>query len=329
MLTIERKEDFTGRGFKEIWLAGGCFWGLEEYLRGVRGVLSTSVGYANGQSKSPTYEAVCTGQTGFAEAVHVVYDPAVLSLAFLLKLFFAVIDPTSVNRQGNDIGTQYRSGVYTLDPADAETAREAAAEAQRHYDKPLSTEILPLSGFYLAEDYHQDYLRKNPGGYCHISDAMCAVARAARDYRKPDDKQLKERLTPLQYDVTQNAATERPFDNEYNAHFEPGIYVDITTGEPLFLSTDKFESGCGWPAFSRPIRPDMLMEKEDLSFGRRRTEVRSSAGDAHLGHVFEDGPKEMGGLRYCINSAALRFVSVERMEDEGYGDLVMMVLRES
>jgi peptide methionine sulfoxide reductase msrA/msrB len=184
-------------------------------------------------------------------------------------------------------------------------------------------ELKPLENYYPAEEYHQDYLDKNPGGYCHISDDKfeCA-ANAVHDLK--NDK-LRERLTPLQYEVAVGGATEPPFENEYFDNFEPGIYVDTINGKPLFVSTDKFESGCGWPAFSKPIDDSLVRELADNSYGRTRTEVRASESDAHLGHVFDDGKPELGGLRYCINSASLRFVPKEEMEREGYGEYLPLL----
>lgn len=322
--TIQRKKSILP-GEKEIWLAGGCFWGTEAYLREVHGVRDTSVGYANGHRPSPTYETVCAHLTGHAETVHVVYDPREVSLHFLLKMYFSTVDPTSVNRQGGDRGEQYRTGIYYLDEADLPVIRSAIEQLAKAIDKPVAIAVEPLHNYYLAEEYHQNYLQKNPHGYCHISREKIDSAGMAREYRKPDDQELQTMLTPLQYQVTQQSGTEPPFQNEYDAHFVPGIYVDVTTGEPLFLSTDKFASGCGWPAFSRPIASQVLEEIQDISHGMLRTEVRSRTGDAHLGHVFADGPSASGGLRYCINSAALRFVPMEQMETEGYGYLVEKV----
>lgn len=308
----------------EIYLAGGCFWGTEAFLRQIDGVVETEAGYANGEGTDPTYQQVCTGRTGFAETVRLVYDAHRLPLSLLLQLYFQTIDPTLTNRQGGDVGTQYRTGIYYTREADLPIIRAEMHKLSRAYDRPLAIEVLPLKNFYRAEDYHQDYLEKNPGGYCHIPRALFDLARRANKgtpthYEKKSDRELKQQLTDLQYEVTQHGATERPFDNAYNEEFRPGIYVDVTTGEPLFLSTDKFESGCGWPAFSKPIDHHLLEEKRDTSHGMVRTEVRSALGNAHLGHVFGDGPKERGGLRYCINSASLRFVPREQMEQEGYG----------
>lgn len=311
----------------EIYLAGGCFWGMEKYLSAIRGVTKTQVGYANGTTKSPTYEDVCRRNTGHAETVRVTYSPEVLPLPFLLSLYYEAIDPISVNRQGGDQGTQYRTGIYYQAEADLAVIRESLTGLQSRLEQPVAIEVLPLMDFYPAEEYHQQYLEKNPGGYCHIGKAKFDHAAKAivnpADYHAPEDTALRKTLTPTQYEVTRNNATEAPFQNEYHGVYRAGIYVDITTGEPLFASADKFESGCGWPSFSKPIDPNVIREKTDTSIGRVRTEVRSRVGDAHLGHVFEDGPK--GGLRYCINSASLRFIPRENMAVEGYGAFLPLI----
>ena len=307
---------------REIYLAGGCFWGVEGYFKRIEGVKDTTCGYANGKTANPSYEDVCRHNTGHAETVRVLFDTDVISLEDLLIYYFRIIDPVSVNKQGNDVGTQYRTGIYYTDESLLPVIKAAVEREQRRYNEKIAVEVLPLENFYSAEEYHQNYLDKNPNGYCHINLNLAnePIVRS-ENYKKLDDKELKEKLTTLQYDVTMNSATERPFDNEFNSNFERGIYVDITSGEPLFLSTDKFESGCGWPSFSKPIQKDLVRYNEDLSLGRRRIEVRSNVADAHLGHVFEDGPSELGGLRYCINSAALRFIPIDKMDAQGYGYL--------
>lgn len=325
-------EDRTMKNKAEIYLAGGCFWGTEQFIKQINGVLRTEVGYANGIGKDPTYEQVCTNKTGFAETVQIEYNPKVLPLTLLLQLYFQTIDPTALNHQGGDFGTQYRTGIYYTDEADLPLIRAEMDKLSKQIDKTIMVEVLPLKNFYRAEDYHQDYLVKNPTGYCHLPTALFEMARKAnrssaqeKIFAKPEDGVLKERLTPLQYQVTQQAATERPFDNAYDKEFRPGIYVDVTTGEPLFLSTDKFDSGCGWPAFSKSIDNHLLQENHDKSHGLDRVEVRSATGDAHLGHVFNDGPKSSGGLRYCINSASLRFIPKDQMEKEGYGEYIRLI----
>ena len=317
------------KNVKEIYLAGGCFWGTEQYLSNISGILETDVGYANGNTENPTYEEVCHHNTGHAETVRVLYDPQQISLKFILTLYYDVIDPTSINRQGGDTGRQYRTGIYFKDSSDKEIILNSIGDLQKKYEKPITIEVLPLMNYYLAEEYHQKYLDKNPNGYCHIHRDKFDEVKKAKDLSllyKPIPKEiLKETLTELQYNVTQNNKTEPPFQNEYFDHFEPGIYVDITTGEPLFVSSDKFESGCGWPSFSKPINHDSMNEIEDNTHGMKRIEVKSNKGNAHLGHVFNDGPRELGGLRYCINSASLRFIPKEQMEEQGYGHLLSFV----
>lgn len=313
---------------REIFFAGGCFWGMESYFSQVPGVRSATVGYANGDTANPSYQEVCTGKTGHAETVHLVYDPDQVSLQTLTEHFFLIINPLTLNRQGNDSGSQYRSGVYYTDESDLELLQQVRDAEQEKYTAPIQTELLPLRCYYLAEDYHQDYLEKNPGGYCHIDFSSLADfprLEQSSAYSRPSDQEIRSMLTEEQYRVTQENATERPFSGEYDQLFEPGIYVDVVTGEPLFLSADKYDAGCGWPSFSRPIDAEAVVESSDTSYGMNRTEVRSRIGDSHLGHVFSDGPAALGGMRYCINSASLRFVPYAEMEKEGYGDLLPLV----
>ncbi|MCM1290816.1 MAG: peptide-methionine (R)-S-oxide reductase MsrB [Prevotella sp.] len=311
---------------KTIYLAGGCFWGTQHLFSLVPGVIETSVGYANSAVPNPTYKEVCSGQTDAAETVKVIYDNNKVSLTDLLKLYFRSIDPLAHNRQGNDVGTQYRTGIYYTDPTDWPVIEAQIAAIQRQLTQPVAVESLPLINFYPAEDYHQDYLDNNPDGYCHVNPSLFEEAKNLNFHSKGNKEELRKRLTPLQWEVTQNAATERPFENEYDNEFRRGIYVDITDGTPLFVSSAKFNSGCGWPAFSRPISDDLIEKHLDTSYGRIRTEVRSASSGSHLGHVFNDGPRESGGWRYCINSASLRFIPVEDMEAEGYGDLIPLVV---
>lgn len=312
---------------KTIYLAGGCFWGTAHLFSLVPGVSGATAGYANSIVPNPSYKEVCTGRTEAAETVKVDYDDSLVSLTDLLKLYFRSIDPVSVNRQGGDVGTQYRTGIYYSDAADLPVIEAQVATIQRRLSKPVAVEVMPIRNFYPAEEYHQDYLYKNPDGYCHVDPALFKEAKnlGARTAPADDKEQLRRRLTPLQWEVTQNAATERPFVNEYDNEFRPGIYVDITDGTPLFVSSTKFNSGCGWPAFSRPIDDALIDERTDTSYGRIRTEVRSAKSGSHLGHVFPDGPRETGGLRYCINSASLRFIPLEKMEAEGYAEYIPLV----
>ena len=322
----ENNGKIENKNLKEVYFAGGCFWGTEHFFQQIRGVVETEVGYANGNKKNPTYEEVISHTTGFAETVKVKYDPQQVELKLLIDLYFKTIDPTSKDQQGNDRGNQYRTGIYSTDKETAAIIKSEVENLAKNYSKPVVVETIPLKNFYSAETYHQDYLEKNPGGYCHIEPGLFEMAKNANPlpaksvkYQKQDKSVLKEKLTSEQYRVTQENGTEMPFENEYWDETREGIYVDITTGEPLFISTDKFESGCGWPSFSRPIDASLLAERVDTAHGMVRKEVRSITGNAHLGHVFEDGPRELGGLRYCINSASLKFVPRNQMDADGYG----------
>ena len=311
-----------------IYLAGGCFWGLEKLMQSIPGVTDAVSGYANGTGEADAnYSAVCAGGTGFRETVQVTYDPGQVSLDALLLAYFYVIDPTVENRQGNDVGSQYQTGVYYADEASRETVERIAALERGRREK-FAVEIGPLVNFFPAEEYHQDYLDKNPNGYCHIPRAEIELFSQMKidpgDYKKPAAEAIRDRLTDEQYRVTQEGATESPFRNEFWNQFEKGIYVDVVTGEPLFSSADKFESSCGWPAFSKPIEEPAVVELPDDSHGMHRTEVRSRAGDSHLGHVFTGDRESPNGVRYCINSASLRFVPYEKMEQEGYGGLLSL-----
>lgn len=332
MENMKKKAMIDASALREMYFAGGCFWGVEEYFSRIPGVADVTVGYANGTTKNPTYEQVCSGKTGYAETAHIRYDPQSVSLKTLAEQFFKIIDPVSVNRQGNDVGSQYRTGMYYVNDEDKAILASVMADTQKKYGQPLAVELMPLQNYYLAEEYHQDYLKKNPGGYCHISfDSLKDIRTEKKGlvdpdrYCKPPDEELQKILTPEEYAVTQKAGTERAFSGRFWDHKEPGIYVDIVTGEPLFSSADKFDSGCGWPSFTRPVDPAVITEREDRSHGMQRVEVRSRVGDSHLGHVFDDGPRDTGGLRYCINSAAIRFIPYEEMDRQGYGELKKLI----
>lgn len=318
-MTMESKQEQ-----RIIYLAGGCFWGLEAYMERIQGVTDAVSGYANGKGDTTNYQLLHA--TDHAETVKVTYDPNKISLDKLLQYYFRVIDPTSINKQGNDRGRQYRTGIYYQNEQDKAVIEAALKTLQSKYQEPIRIEVEPLKNYVEAEEYHQDYLKKNPNGYCHI-DIKKADEPLIDDkkYPKPSDAELKQKLTALQYDVTQGKHTERSFSNEYWDNFAPGIYVDITTGEPLFSSKDKFESGCGWPSFTKPIAAEVAEYQRDNSFNMTRIEVLSRSGHAHLGHVFDDGPRDKGGLRYCINSASIKFIPLDEMEKQGYGDLIPFV----
>ena len=297
---------------KEIYLAGGCFWGVEAYFRKIKGVLDTSVGYANGRTDQTTYNNI--GMTGHSETVKVSFDQEQVSLTQILEYYFAIIDPASKNKQGNDVGTQYRTGIYFINEADETVIKRFVNSQQKFYKEKIQVEIMPVANYVNAEEYHQKYLQKNPNGYCHIN-----ISKDPEEVIK--EKRIKL-LGQARYQITTLNGTEPPFNNEYSENHEKGIYVDVITGEPLFISTDKFDSGCGWPSFTKAVLKDSLEEKEDKAFGMKRVEVRSKGSNTHLGHVFEDGPKDKGRLRYCMNSASLRFVAEAEMISEGYEDFL-------
>ncbi len=331
---VETKVDIDAlieeKNLSTIYLAGGCFWGVEEYMSRIAGVYDATSGYANGNTENPSYENVIYDNTGHAETVKVVYDSNQVTLKELLDKFFKVVDPTSINQQGNDMGSQYRSGVYYTNEEDVQTIENVIQELEKEYIEDIVVEVLPLDNFYDAEEYHQDYLQKNVNGYCHINLKLATEDDTidATDYTSPSDDELKEILSDLEYRVTQQEGTERAFTSELNDNKEVGIYVDIITGEPLFLSTDKYDSGTGWPSFTKPITEEVIVENagDTLTFG---IEVKSRSGLSHLGHVFGDGPKEDGGLRYCINGSSLRFVDYNSMVEEGYGYLKHLLAQDS
>lgn len=302
---------------KVIYLAGGCFWGVEGYFKKLHGVYETEVGYANGKTDNTDYANVAA--TDHAETVRVCYDKSVISLEEILLHYFRIIDPLSVNRQGNDIGRQYRTGVYYTDDSDSKIIDKIF-----HYEEelhgPIAVKKSTLKNFIKAEDYHQNYLDKNPGGYCHIDISLSSKPLFNEEYPLPSEDKLREILDRTSYNVMRKATTEAPGTSPLNNEFRPGIYVDKITGEPLFCSADKFDAGCGWPSFSKPITTEKLTEHIDTSHMMVRTEVVSKNSNSHLGHVFDDGPIDKGGLRYCINGAALRFIPFEKMDKEGYGD---------
>lgn len=305
---------------KTIYLAGGCFWGVQAYFQKIQGIIHTEVGYANGHTSQPTYAQVCHENTGHAETVRVDYDEQDIDLKDILRHYFRIIEPTSLNKQGNDVGTQYRVGVYYTDPADQHIIAQAIAAEQIQHRDPIVVENEPLLQFYAAEDEHQDYLNHHPNGYCHVDLSLANEPLRAAPIRLPEVDTLPSILTAEQYRITQQNGTEPPFSHEYDHLFARGLYVDVVSGEPLFSSADKFDSGCGWASFSQPVSKKHLAYKPDHSHAMQRVEVRSHYADSHLGHVFSDGLPERGGLRYCINGNSLRFVPYDEMEAQGYGD---------
>lgn len=297
--------------FNEIAIfAGGCFWCSQMDFDELPGVLKTTVGYDGGHTLDPTYESVCAGKTGYAEAIQIEFDPSIISYEQLLEHFWKHIDPTVENRQFNDVGTQYRTAIFYLTPEQQEKALVSKNKFEKQLQKTIVTQIMPSTHFYPAEEHHQSFYQKNPG-HPYIQHHRFHHEEALQKIWAP-------KLTPLQEYVTQACGTEPPFQNEYWDNHEQGLYVDIISGEPLFCSRDKFDSGSGWPSFTKPIRPEVIFEKDDSSHGMTRTEVRSQ--QSHLGHVFDDGPQDQGGLRYCINSAALRFIAVKDLDEKGYGE---------
>ena len=327
---------------EEAVFAGGCFWCLESDFDKLGGVVETISGYAGGTKENPTYEEVSSGTTKHKEVLLVKFNPRKVSYKKLLDYFWKHINPTDDGGQFVDRGNQYTSAIFYFNESQKKSALESKSQLVNSgkFSKPIVTEILPIAKFYPAEDYHQNYHKKSSLRYkiYRFASGRDAFLRQTwktnekiqkkqkddKSFLMPSDEELKKTLTPLQYKVTQQGGTEPPLENEYNDNKREGIYVDIVSGEVLFSSTDKYDSGSGWPSFTKPIEKDNIVLKKDYKLFVRRTEVKSKKADSHLGHLFNDGPKEKGGFRYCVNSAALRFIPKENLVKEGYGEYLKL-----
>ncbi|MBF0274829.1 MAG: peptide-methionine (R)-S-oxide reductase MsrB [Nitrospinae bacterium] len=329
--------------YQKAIFSGGCFWCMEHPFEELNGVTSVISGFAGGKEKNPSYKEVSSGRTGHLESVEITFNPEKISYKKLLEVFWQQINPTDAGGQFVDRGYQYSTAIFFLNEEQKNLAEASKKEMNESgiYPKPIVTKILKATPFYPAENYHQNYYRENPlrykyyrygsgrdqylepiwenggKGYLWLQRKINQTGKS-KVYIKPSMEEIKEKLTPLQYNVTQKEGTERPFQNSYWNNKEAGIYVDIVSGEPLFSSLEKYKSGTGWPSFFKPLESNNVVEREDYRLLGKRIEVRSRFADSHLGHVFDDGPQPTG-LRYCINSASLRFIPVEKLEEEGYG----------
>ncbi|TFD99746.1 peptide-methionine (R)-S-oxide reductase MsrB [Jeotgalibacillus salarius] len=310
---------------EKAMFAGGCFWCLVRPLHERDGVEKVVSGYTGGSEEDAVYSRVKNGDTGHVEAVYIEYDAERISYSDLIDIYWPLTDPTDAEGQFSDRGAAYRSIIFTFTEeqrAEAVRSRDELADSGR-FEQPIVTKIKEAGPFYPAEDFHQDFDLKNGFRYALYVQGS-GREKFKRKYWPKDRSHLKEKLTEMQYAVTQENGTEPPYENEYWDNDREGIYVDIVSGEPLFSSRDQYDAGCGWPSFTKPITDSMVEEKWDVSTKHTRREIRSRHADSHLGHVFEDGPAEKGGMRYCINSAALRFIPKERLEEEGYGDFMIL-----
>jgi len=326
-LNMETKE--IKKNINELdvaYFAWGCFWCIESIMDAQEWVGSAVSWYAWWKWENPTYEEVSKWNTWYREAVKVYYDSEIVSFKELTEIFFRQIDPTDEWGQFADRWFHYTTAIYYLDDKQKSIAEDVIKSLNEswEFDKEIATKVVAFTTFWEAEEYHQDYAQKQSlryKTYKRWSGRAWYIDDNEDKYEKifvKDMDMLKEKLTDLEFEVTQNNGTEKPFDNKYWDLKDDWIYVDIVDWTPLFSSLDKYDSGSGWPAFTRPIDDALLKEKEDRKLFSTRTEIRSKNADSHLWHVFTDWPEEEGGLRYCINSAALRFVPVVDLEEEWY-----------
>jgi len=349
--TSTASERTIAPGLETAYFAGGCFWCVESDFEKFAGIKEVVSGYMGGSTDNPTYQ----NHADHREAVEVQYDPSVISYTDLVEYFFRHHDPTDEGGSFFDRGHSYTSAVYPQNDQEEQITWQVIKQLtdDNVFPKPIVTAVEKGGTFWTAEDYHQDYYKKNSLRYKAYRkgsgrDKYIKSVWGERDdfevvpdslegnpwvsYVKPSDKELKETLTPLEYKVTQKEGTERPFsEGNLDDEKRDGIFVDLLSGEPLYSSKDKFDSGTGWPSFTRTISDDFIVTKTDRKLLFPRVEVRSKYGDNHLGHVFNDGPQfeEDGtpstGQRWCMNGAALTFIPLEEMIEKGYEEYVQFV----